>query len=53
MVSFMLVIGRRRAAFFVPCILGSFWTFISFLNLNIFSRSSLALSRKKNWKNKY
>jgi hypothetical protein len=38
MVSFMLVIGRRRAAFFVPCILGSFWTFISFL---IYFRAAL------------
>ena len=44
MVSFMLVIGRRRAALSVSW--GPFWTF--FPLLNIFSRSSPALSRKKN-----
>lgn len=43
MVSFMLVIGRRRAALSVSW--GPFWTF--FPLLNIFSRSSFALSRKK------
>jgi hypothetical protein len=34
----------RRAAFFVPCILGSFWTFISFL---IYFRAALLRFREK------
>jgi hypothetical protein len=45
MVSFMLVIGRRRAALSV-----SWGPFGPFFLLNIFSRSSLALSRKKRTK---
>jgi hypothetical protein len=49
MVSFMLVIGRRRAAFFVPCILGSFWTFISFL---IYFRAALLRFREKKIRDK-